>query len=530
MKSTKKVGLSMKLRKTLLIVPTLIASISLSGCSIIRNILSNFFNKENIALVTLDKSPLEYTYKEYNEHNLYNIDNCPLEGSPKLLVVPVWFTDSSNYISSSEKSRVRNDIEKAYFGSSSDTGWRSVATYYHELSQGKLDLQGVVTDWFSCDYSSKNFYDAEAGMNHTCQLVYQAVDWYKSTSGNTVMSDFDLDKNGYLDGVMLIYAAPDGRASSNDAAENMWAYCYWLQEVNENLNKPIPNVFFWASYDFMYGSNSGVGSYFGGDTNNARLDTHTFIHEMGHVLGLEDYYDYSDTCCPSAGFSMQDYNVGSHDPYSTMAFGWVNPIIPTETCKIKIKPFQDKGHDLILLSSSSNVFSPFDEYLLLELYTPTGLNAFDSEHALFGRYPKGPNKAGIRLWHVDARLTYATGDNSYSHNLVSDIQENKRYTHAMKNTSWTSNDKTNVYCSILGQDYAKYDLLHLIRNNKRVSYKTNTTLAPTDLFVAGSSFSMDDYKSQFANGNKLDSNESLGWSFKVNSVSSSEATITLYKK
>ena len=52
---------------------------------------------------------------------------------------------------------------------------------------------------------------------------------------------------------------------------------------------------------------------------------------------------------PSGCFSMQDYNVGGHDPYSMMALGWVKPYIPTDSCEIKIKPFQT-NHDLILLT------------------------------------------------------------------------------------------------------------------------------------------------------------------------------------
>ena len=62
---------------------------------------------------------------------------------------------------------------------------------------------------------------------------------------------------------------------------------------------------------------------------------------------------------------------------------------------------------MILLSPSPNSSnSPFDEYLLLEYYTPTGLNKFDCDYSYHYPYdyPQGPKASGIRVWHVDARL------------------------------------------------------------------------------------------------------------------------------
>ena len=62
-------------------------------------------------------------------------------------------------------------------------------------------------------------------------------------------------------------------------------------------------------------------------------------------------------------------------------------------------------HDIILLTPEWNSYdSAFDEYILLELYTPTGLNKFDTDYQYSGRYPQGLNLCGVRMWHVDARL------------------------------------------------------------------------------------------------------------------------------
>ena len=97
------------------------------------------------------------------------------------------------------------------------------------------------------------------------------------------------------------------------------------------------------------------------DSANAPIDAHTYIHEAGHVLGLEDYYNYDRTSNYGAagGFNMQDYNVGEHDPYSRVALGWIDPIVPSGNTTLTITP----GEAIILSPNNLSAASPFDEYL-----------------------------------------------------------------------------------------------------------------------------------------------------------------------
>ena len=507
----------MKKLTKLLFLSLCASSLSLSGC---------YFNFINIATDDISPTTLKYTYNDFVNRNIAPIDGTPVSGSPKLLVVPVWFTDSISYISLLNKERVRSDIQKAYFGSNDDTGWRSVHTYYQELSQNKLNLTGVVTDWYECGYTSKSFYSSQS---KTEQLVVDAVNWYKESHS---MADFDSDQNGYLDGVMLIYGSPDYGTLENDNASNMWAYCFWLQNNNANKANPQPNAFFWASYDFMYGENkSSISPYHAGDTDYCNLDTHTYIHEMGHMFGLEDYYDYSKQCIPAGGFSMQDYNIGSHDPYSVMALGWAKPFVPSGDCTIELHNFQD-SHELIALGVN-RIDSPFDEYLLLELYTPTGLNKFDTDHQYNGRYPKGPSFTGIRLWHVDARLLECelnSDGTARALNFTSSIRSNYYYTQAMKNTYYKEGGTTNGYISPLGQEYADYNLLQLIRKSKAKNYKCNEVISSYDLFSQGDSFEISKYKDQFVNGAKTNAKYDFPWSFTIKSLNSGSAKIKIEKE
>lgn len=488
------------------------------------------------------KRQLSSTYHEYGEHNIANFRYIPSIGSPKLLVVPVWFTNSSSVaINSAHKDDVREDIETAFCGTEEDTGWNSVKTYYQTLSDERCNLTPIVTDWWECGIDSSS---AASSQSTTATLVQGAVDWYFSQPDAEPRESFDLDQDGYLDGVMLVYAAPDYRSSRSYENENLWAYCSWLP-TTASVATPAPKAFLWASYDFMYGSGDAytrTGRYYGGgDSSHVEIDAHTFIHETGHMFGFNDYYDYSQQYNPAGGFSMQDENVGSHDPYSAMAAGWVDPIIPFDSTTISIRPFQNKNHDLILITNAWNGDnSPFDEYLLLELYTPTGLNELDATYTYNYAYPKGPSDCGIRLWHVDSRLVKGR----VSLNGASVTWSSVPYTDPeldgcylmQSNTSYNSRypEYFQSYGNVLGTSYADYNFLQLIRNNENASHRTSygTNISNDDLFKDGSSFTMAAYSKQFVNGVKLNCKDYLGWAFDVEIDGTGEdaiATISLTK-
>ena len=485
----------------------------------------------------LEKTAMKYNYSDYTTNSCYELSSAPTIDSAKLLVIPVWFTDSTTFISASKKETIREDIRKAYLGTEEETGWNSVKSFYETESAGRLTLDGVVTNWYECGKSYSTYGPSESGGSATESLVTAATNWYFTNNTGASRQDFDRDGNGYLDGVLLIYAAPDYISLENENMSNLWAYCYWLQESgNKNKNNPGPNVFFWASYDFLYDSSTassktgGQSSYGYGDNSHCAVDAHTFIHEMGHVFGADDYYDYGSSQAKHAGgFSMQDYNVGGHDPFSVMAFGWADPYIPTDSCEITISAFQ-KSHDLILLTPEWNDFdSPWDEYFLLELYTPTGLNELDATYSYSGT-PKGPSVPGIRLWHVDARLLYLTSEydsGSYSQ-LASDVYDSRAKAGILQAFSNTINDQD--YGSPLGTAYDKYNLLRLIRNNTSAPIHNKNYIDDGDLFRSGSSFNMSTYKSQFSNSTKMNKDITLDWSFSVSITGTgndAEATITL---
>lgn len=475
------------------------------------------------------KTKFQYNYKDYSDHCYLNNDVTPSIGNPKLLVIPIWFIDSTHCIHENHKEDVRQDIETAYFGTEGESGWQSVKTYYHTLSQGRCNIDGVVAPWYEIGESMSVYGNDQ---NATKNLVKTAADWYFAQEDSLPRSYFDTDNDGHLDGVMLIYAAPDYASayndwdSNNDGRENFWAYTSWTLD-DANLETPTPNAYFWASYDFMYDTSTAnvrTGLYFYGvgDATNCNVDAHAFIHEMGHMFGLVDYYDYSGQYSPAGGFSMQDSNVGSHDPYSALALGWADPYVPEDSCTLTIKPFQNKGHDLVLLQPNGfNVDkSPFDEYVLLELYTPTGLNQFDCEYTYreYTGQRQGPSEVGIRIWHVDSRLVKI---NERYGRITVDATHPKKVPDVddlylmMTNTYWSSREDMSGRLSVCGSGYYNYNILQLIRNDTTATYQCSSTFAGEDLFGNGSQFTCSKYNGQFVNGKKLNSGDTLGWTVNV---------------
>ena len=501
-------------------------------------------------------APVNYTYKSYVSNNCYPISSTPALGTTKLLVIPVWFNNSDDFIDLSKREQVREDIEKTYFGTTEDTGWNSVKTYYEYESHGKLTITGTVSNWYECNKSYANYAD-DSDVSKTTILVKNAIDWYFTNHTDKKKTDYDCDSDGYLDGIMLIYAAPDYQAFNRPMYTNLWAYCYWIQDKTvKKVSNPGANAFFWASYDFMYSSsrarNRAGSNYGNGDTSHVAIDAHTYIHEMGHMFGLVDYYDYTKQYDPAGGFSMQDQNIGGHDPFSSFALGWGKAYVPVDTTTIDLKPFSTSGEMIILKPNPSSYnFSPFDEYLILEYFTPTGLNEFDCRYKYMSSqgkdYSMGSMTPGIRVWHVDARLLYPEtlfgGKYRYRQDYVTtDPTFSNTYgvTLMMSNTFYT-NGGGNEYISPLGQSYADYSVLQLVRNSTDYTYKvqckSSNAFSAASLFTFGDTFSMAEYNKQFVNSRiadgarigQFDTQEDLGFSFTVNGTMEEFASITITK-
>ena len=474
------------MKKKFFCLLTSVFALTLASCT-----FQNVFSSKSLNPYTSSQSEdPEYfasTYENFAKRSISNVSYIPTSvQNPKILVIPIWFTNSG--IAINDKNQTLDTIAKAFKGTNTETGWYSVKTFYEEESHGLSVLDISVSDWFECNHPSSD-YKKDDDCSKTINLGKEAINWYFNKTGEQ-RSEYDTDGDGYLDGVCFIYGEHNYVYSSQES-NNFWAYTFWARNKNTNIQNPVLNGFMWASFDFTEHDNQG----------GMIIDAHTYIHEVGHLYGLDDYYDYNHAGYSAAGqFTMQDKNIGGHDPFSLIALGWVNPIIPTKGNDYVINSFAENG-DVLLLHPTTYT-SAFDEYILIELYSPIGTNEHDTKYH-YGRtdknmgYDLGPTISGIRVWHIDARLVRSENGNYYEKNITNKIKKDTsaHYNFVCTNNTYTNQDDNEKIITPfkLQGNYFKYKLIQEIRRNDFTCARGGVTIRNEDLFLSGDDINISNY-------------------------------------
>lgn len=445
----------------------------------------------------------------------------PNVGSPKLLVVPINFRDFGCVGQTACQQR-EEEIRKAFFGETEETGYESVRSYYYTSSYGKLDIQGVVTPTYEVNMTA-DAWARQTQKEPTWSLGNDVVNWYKDLTRST-LSDFDANEDGWIDSLVMIYNAPSypNGGYREDVRNTFWAYCWWNWD-NLNLGtpqNPVPFTFFFASFDFMY-----EGIYLNESGDERLVDPHTFIHEFGHLLGLQDYYTYDslDGDWGAAGkLDMMDNNILDHNAYSKFLLEWINPYVidnKQESVTIKIEPFEKSG-DAIIINNNFNG-SPYDEYLILEYYTPTGLNEQHSVVPYPGNNLSGFSESGIKIYHVDSRIgEYRASDGNFVGYLDS-IDRLQGSTSAYS-LIVNSNSVSRHFGSKTHQK-----LLHLLESNGRNSFREGFGATNETLFQEGDWFDAYKHYSNLTTFGKFNDFSEIGFRIIVNDINPNEATLTI---
>ncbi|MCQ2741880.1 MAG: hypothetical protein MJ239_01090 [Bacilli bacterium] len=453
-----------------------------------------------------------YSYRDIQRN--VGLDALPSTGSYNVLVLPIQL---SGY---PFPSTVFTDLENVLNGNGKeDTGyWESLSSFYNKSSFGKLNLHFDVGEVYSTSYTPKTLYNAFASdrVQASNTMLREAVANYKIHNGNSSTKKYDYDGDGLIDGVIMVYSCPDANSSQaihsiDGKASLFWAYTYWdYKNASEKKNpsSPVGCTYFWLSYDFIYGP-----------VSTPKVDAHTLIHETGHMLGLDDYYAsstgmYSDYN-PTGGWVMMDENILDHDVYSKMALGWTNPYVVTGPCDLSINPSQTSGDCILIPTSSGWNGSSFDEYLLLELYTPTDLNYLDS-HTAYKNRQKHYTTYGVKLYHVDARMvkTRVTDQRTWTY-----ADESKFSNSYFYEIGATNCNKSRGYTD------QRFDLIRLISADNVNTFTGNQLSDENSLFQTGSSFSMRKYSKYFPNGTTFNNEDSCPFSIEFSEVTSSYAKI-----
>ncbi len=199
----------------------------------------------------------------------------------------------------------KQHFQDMFFNGLPAQGGESFKNVYKEMSSGKFDLQGDVSDWVkvpdvASHYSAANGDEPGSLMKEFLQDGADA--WYAKqlSLGKTpqqikdylatfdVWDRFDYDgdgefnePDGYIDHFQAVHAGEDESAGAEPWA--IWAHRSSTNvnqqvgpDFNENGGIQIGTTGFWIRDYTVEPENGGIG---------------VFAHEFGHDLGLPDYYD-----------------------------------------------------------------------------------------------------------------------------------------------------------------------------------------------------------------------------------------------
>lgn len=475
----------------------------------------------------MTKTELNYTIKDYVDTIANDTMNgcSPSTGNVYIIVLPIAFSDTDLFIT--DMDQVRQDIETLYFGTNEETGWRSVKTFYEEESFGALRIDGIVGDWYNCGRSYDDF--GIDDNDETGLMIEDALADFKRNHKDLDWSLYDQDRDGYIDNVCCVYGAPSYTALKKNDYTNLWSY-QGYRKNQPQIGNPVMKYYTFSTYCSMYTSketalaHTGKSNHFEG-MGTCTIDAHVFIHESGHMFGLIDYYDLGYETKPTGGSGMQDGDAFMHDPFSGIGFGWDQPYIPTKSCEIRLNNFVDSGDCILLSPRFNSEKSPFDEYFLVSVFSPTKINEYDMINNYYNSGDFTADDYGVQIWHVDARLAKWTGEYNIDNLTVIPSREgNSGVRLAFNNNSSASPE--GWICPV-GIDYCDYNLLYLVRNYPDLSFNNNYYYNGPDLFREGDVFTMDKFSTQFPNGNKMDNGSTLGWQVEVASLDREGATIAL---
>ncbi|MFD6136943.1 immune inhibitor A domain-containing protein [Isoptericola sp. NPDC060257] len=193
--------------------------------------------------------------------------------------------------------------EEMFFTGLEDQGGESFAGVYDEMSSGRFDLQGDVSDWVTVPYNSASYGQTESNTDMTRFVQDSADAWYADqvAQGRTaeeideylksfdVWDRYDIDgdgifdePDGYIDHFQAIHAGEGEEAGAPESA--IWSHRWAVNPLGTDGPAGFPKVGgikigdsdLWIRDYTTEPENGGLG---------------VFAHEFGHDLGLPDYYD-----------------------------------------------------------------------------------------------------------------------------------------------------------------------------------------------------------------------------------------------
>ena len=297
----------------------------------------------------------------------------------------------------------------------------SLKTYYEQLSNGHLQVDGKLYGWIKTPFTYANIGNNCAavfcaGFTTRLGAMFRAaldslngvngapqVDWGQFDNDGPDGIPNSGDDDGIVDFVTFIHPTLGGEcggAGGGQTGNRIWAHRWTLQSVSGSLYTTKTPRFgggFIRINDYTVQSARGGN---GSCTASAIMPIGTLAHETGHTFGIPDLYCITNGCASEgvgewslmgSGNYVMPYSPSSWDAWSLLAVGWLKVDSLTTSKTATLGPVQTS--DSVLIASIPGT----QEWYLFE-----NRAYFQSDTAQFnttvGSHRKTP---GLLIWHID---------------------------------------------------------------------------------------------------------------------------------
>lgn len=267
----------------------------------------------------------------------------------------------------------------------------SISAYYQRSSYGRLRMNGDVflyTAQNPINQYANGIHGGSTGYDGTNRLLEEIMTAFDAQID---FQKYDTDKNMVIDTILL--ALPDSADTD-----------YWW---------PCSGGYYGESY--FDGVRGGNLCYGGWDLNDRAGFNGTWSHELGHAMGMPDYYrydnydytpedDYGRGLSGDAGWVIMDDALGDMSAFDKLMLGWYTTdevhIYTGGTQTFTLQSSQYAPNCLLIPCGELNDF--YSEYFIVEAITP-------DENNYMGFTYQQPfwmfKDSGIRVLHCNAEIT-----------------------------------------------------------------------------------------------------------------------------
>jgi immune inhibitor A len=275
---------------------------------------------------------------------------------------------------------------------------RCVRHYYQEVSYGLLDIVTVdlpsTVGWNMAPQTYAYYVNGNYALGsypHNSQKLVE--DLADLVDPFVDFSEYDNDSDGYVDALIVVHAGTGAELTRDHDQiwSHMWGVTWsWsssnLKDGVRVWEYTIQPEYWYSPYDMTLG---------------------VYCHELGHIFGLPDLYDYGNDSYGVGRWSLMAYgawngsmgNSPAHpDAWCMTRLGYVTPTtIVSNTIGMKIPNIENSPVAYKVWTSGS----PANEYFLVANTQRVS-------------YDLGLPHSGLTIWHVDESISdYGANDNQW---------------------------------------------------------------------------------------------------------------------